>query len=63
MNARKIVREAMIRKKILHWKSAALNPSHYGDIPSSRAKKNYWRLCARYPDIMMQLGLNEGSVI
>jgi hypothetical protein len=63
MNARKIVRDAINRKKLLHWKTVALNPSHYGDIPASRAKKNYWRLCSRYPEIMMQLRLNEGSVV
>ena len=27
-----------------------------------RARKNYQRLCARYPSIMQRLGLNEFSV-
>jgi len=62
MNARETVRDAIIRQKLLYWKTVALNSSCY-QIPAWRARKNYWRLCARYPEIMRQLRLNEGSVI
>jgi len=30
--------------------------------PPSRARKNYWRLYARYPEIAARLGLTELSV-
>jgi hypothetical protein len=62
MNARKPIRDAIIRKKFWHWKRLALNQSAYGSCPPSRARKNFWRLCARYPEIAAKLGLNEGSV-
>ena len=64
MNARKPIRDAIIRKKFWHWKMLALNQStSYGQsCPPSRARKNFWRLCARYPEIAARLGLDEGSV-
>jgi hypothetical protein len=63
MNARKPVRDAIIRKRFWHWKAVALTRSSYGQsCPPSRARKNFWRLCARYPEIAADLGLNEGSV-
>jgi hypothetical protein len=63
MNARKLIRDAIIRKKFWHWKALALNQSTCGQrCPPSRARKNFWRLCARYPEIAADLGLNEGSV-
>ncbi len=30
--------------------------------PPARARKNFWRLWARYPEIMQRLGLSELSV-
>lgn len=63
MNARKPIRDAIIRKKFWRWKALALNQSSYGEsCPPSQARKNFWRLCARYPEIAAKLGLNEGSV-
>lgn len=63
MNARKVVRDTLIRKKMMYWKTVALNPNYYKDIcPPSRARKNYWRLCSKYPEMMLRLGLHEGSV-
>ena len=63
MNARPAVRDAIIRKRLSHWKTVALNPSYYKDVcPPSRARKNFWRLCARYPEIAARCGYTEGSV-
>lgn len=62
MNARKAIRDAIIRKRLWHWKAIALNRSVYGSCLPSQARKNFWRLCARYPEIAADLGLNEGSV-
>jgi hypothetical protein len=63
MNARKPIRDAIIKKKFWDWKDIAKQPSRYStSCPPSRARKNFWRLCARYPEIAGKLGLNEGSV-
>jgi hypothetical protein len=61
MNARPQVREILIAKKMKHWwvvaKCRLIDPT----CPTWRAKKNYQRLCARYPEIMQRLGLNQFS--
>ncbi len=63
MNARKVVRDTLIRKKIIRWRNIAQNADPYKNVcPPSQARKNYWRLCARYPEIMLKLGWDEGSV-
>ena len=62
MNGRPAVREAIIRKKILHWKTVVFNPSFYRDIPPSQARKNFWRLIARYPQVAARLHVDEASV-
>ena len=63
MNARKPIRDAIITKKFWYWKDVAKHPSRYStSCPPSRARKNFWRLCVRYPEIAAKLGLNEGSV-
>jgi len=63
MRARPEVRDALIRFKIKRWKTIALNPLAFGGYSVSRARKNYWRLCARYPEIMTKLGLSATSVV
>jgi hypothetical protein len=63
MRARPEVRDGLIAFKIKRWKTIALNPSAFGGYPVSQARKNYWRLCARYPEIMKKLGLSESSVV
>jgi hypothetical protein len=62
MNGRKPIREALIRQKILHWRNAARSPNFYKNISPSRARKNFWRLIGRYPEIAAKLGLHLGSV-
>jgi hypothetical protein len=61
MNARKIVQDTLIRKKIIHWKHLASSPSS-DKSTAHRARKNFWRLAARYPEILLKLGWDEGSV-
>jgi len=62
MNAREVVRKTLLRKKIIHWRTVACGFTCNETCPRSRARKNYWRLCARYPEIMRSLGWDEGSV-
>jgi hypothetical protein len=61
MNARPQVREILIAKKMKHWwvvaKCRLVDPT----CPTRRARKNYARLCTRYPEIMKRLNLNEFS--
>jgi hypothetical protein len=62
VNARPEIRQRLIEIKMARWcrraKYKFLDPT----CPASRARKNYWRLCARYPQIMQRLGLSEISV-
>ena len=62
MNARPAIREAIVKKKMAHWRNAARSPNFYKTIPPSRARKNFWRLISRYPQIAAKLGLDLGSV-
>jgi hypothetical protein len=61
MNARPQVREILIRQKMQRWLMIAKHPFMDRSCPTWRARKNYQRLCAKYPAIMQQLGLNEFS--
>jgi hypothetical protein len=61
MNARPQVRELLIGKKIRHWLVIAKHPAVYPHCATWRARKNYLRLCAKYPETMQRLSLNELS--
>ena len=61
MNARPQVREILISKKMKRWWLVGKCPLVDPTCPPARARKNYARLCARYPQIMQKLGLNEFS--
>jgi len=61
MRARPEVKEAMIAAKIRRWRTIAKNPQGF-DIPPAIARRNYWRLCKRYPEIMEKLGYTSTSV-
>ena len=61
MHARPQVREILIRKKMQQWLLIAHYPQVYPRCPTWRARKNYQRLCCRYPHIMKRLNLNEFS--
>jgi len=62
MNARQEIREALIAQKMRRWSMIARNPFVKPACPPWRARKNFWRLCARYPEIKAKLGLTELSV-
>ena len=61
MHARPQVREILIAKKMRRWCLIAQHPFVDRGCPPARARKNYARLCARYPEIMQRLGLHEFS--
>lgn len=62
MHVRPEFREVLIGKKMQKWCSIARSWPLDRRCPPARARKNYWRLCARYPEIMRRLGLSELSV-
>jgi hypothetical protein len=62
MNARPEIRQKLLEIKMNRWMLVALHPSLSPRCPTSRARKNYWRLCSKYPEIMKKLRLSELSV-
>jgi hypothetical protein len=62
MNARKEIKYALLVRKMKYWLMVARHPSAYRRCPPARARKNFWRLIAKYPEIAAQLNLNAASV-
>jgi len=63
MNGRQTIREAIISRKMKHWALVACHPRSFKHVcPPWRARKNFWRLLAKYPQIAAKLGVNETSV-
>jgi exonuclease III len=62
MNGRPQIRECMIRTKMQRWCLIARHGFVDRSCPPSRARRNYWRLVAKYPQIAAELGLSEVSV-
>jgi len=62
MHARPLIKEKLIEQKLLRWcRIAKWYPLDRRCLPV-RARKNYWRLCARYPEVMLRVGLSVTSV-
>jgi hypothetical protein len=62
MNARQEIRLILVAQKLRRWSMVARCPLLDPKCPPARARKNYWRLHARYPEIAAKLGLTELSV-
>ena len=62
MNARPEIRQKLLEIKMRHWLSVARCPLISPRCPTARARKNFWRLCSKYPEIMKKLGLSECAV-
>jgi len=62
MRARPQVREILVAQKLQRW--AMISRCEYIEpsFPRARAKKNYWRLYHRYPEVAARIGLHEWSV-
>ena len=61
MRARKQVRDYLIAQKMLHWCAVAKCPLFDSRCPTWRARKNFWHLWRKYPEIAARLRLNEMS--
>ena len=62
MNARKEIRDHLLASRMKHWLQIARCPLVNLRCPTWRARKNYWALQRRYPELAKQLGLTETSV-
>jgi len=62
MHARKQVRDILIAQKMRRWCAVAKCPLLDRRCPAWRARKNYWHLWRKYPDIAARLALEEMSV-
>lgn len=61
MRARPEVKRILISERLRKWAMVGRRPSAYPNISATRARRNYARLCARYPDIARSLGLDATS--
>jgi hypothetical protein len=62
MHARPEVRDILIAAKMKKWAMIGHHPFNYPGRLPSRARRNFSRLLARYPEIARRLGLNLLSV-
>jgi len=62
MNCREQIREHLIAERMRHWLMVARHPFVDKRCPKWRARKNFWALVTRYPDLAKRLGLTEVSV-
>jgi len=63
MNARKEIRYHLIAERMTYWRKVALTPWTNPKCPPWRARRNFWHLCRKYPDLSRRLGLDELSVL
>lgn len=61
MRARKQVRDILVARKMLRWCNVARYPQLDPNCPPGRARKNFWYLWRKYPEIAAKLGLHEWS--
>ena len=59
MHVRPHIREKLIEVKLRRWCSIARYPQYYSACSAAQARKNFWRLCKAYPQIMRKMGYSE----
>jgi hypothetical protein len=62
VHARPQIREILIINKLKRWALISKYPSVDPTCPPSRARRNFHRLCARYPEIAAKIGMTAVSV-
>jgi hypothetical protein len=58
MRARPEVRQILVSHKMRKWSLRAKYPSAYPSCSPARARRNFLKLLARYPEIARQLNLS-----
>ena len=62
MNARKEIRDHLLAQRMTQWLQIARCPLVNLRCPTWRARKNFWALQKRYPELARRLGFTETSV-
>jgi hypothetical protein len=62
MNARKEIRDHLIAERLRRWLMIATTPAMYARCPRWRARKNFWYLVRKFPDLSRGVGYDETSV-
>jgi hypothetical protein len=62
MHARPQDKEILLAHKLQKWARIARYEYVEPNYPRAKARKNYWRLYHRYPEIAARIGLHEWSV-
>jgi hypothetical protein len=63
MNARKEIRDYLLASRMKVWLDIARWPIINTKIPTWRARKNFWALVRKYPEIAACLGYSEALII
>ena len=63
MNARKEIRDHLIAARMKQWVDIARCPLVNLRCPTWRARKNFWSLCRKHPEIASRLGYTEALII
>ena len=58
MNARPQVRELLLAKKLQRWALIGAHPTAFPNVSPSRARRNFSRLLAKYPELAKRLRLD-----
>ena len=61
MNARPEIRRILLAKAMQRWALIGRNPTAFPNSSPSRARRNFSRLLAKYPELAQRLGLNIAS--
>jgi len=61
MRARPQLRQHLLARSMQKWALIGRHPSAYPNCPASRARRNFARLLAKYPQIAERLGIDALS--
>jgi hypothetical protein len=62
MNPRKEIHEHLVIERMRHWLRISRCSLLDIRVPKWRARKNFWALCRRHPELAKRLGLSAISV-
>src|SRR5438128_626668 len=63
MNARQEIRDHVIAVRMRRWLDIARCPLINTKMPTWKARKNFWSLCRKHPEIATRLGYTEALII
>src|SRR5438132_9958314 len=63
MNAPEPIRHHLIAARMKVWLDIAPCPIMNTKVPTWKARKNFWSLCRKHPEIAARLGYTEALII